>query len=409
MLSGVPNLALAVRLHERVVDAQVRPHVRVRVPAAQPHGRARLRALHAGQRRPVGRPRSRSSTSPPATCSARSHQFPKQGSRAPWRLHQNYALDMLSLRRAQLDDGALRFARARALAARYAPRRWPPPARRRRCRASRSAAGVRVGRRAASDPPGDAAGLRRAPRRQQHLPDARAPRGPVSRVAAVRRLSARPRGAAGARARAADPAHRLQLRLGIRVGTARAHRGSARDRARGDPAHRRRPRRAGWSPADATLLRAADELHAQAKISDGTWAPLGESYDERGLMEIAMLVGHYHMVAFALNSAEVRARRRAAGPALGPTPALGASAARRESTRASAVPRQHSASMPSRTAVRCMLITPTEREGFEPSNEVSPVTRFPVAPVQPLRHLSSACRRARGPAGPSDRRSGGGS
>jgi hypothetical protein len=31
-----------------------------------------------------------------------------------------------------------------------------------------------------------------------------------------------------------------------------------------------------------------------------------------------------------------------------------------------------------------------EREGFEPSNEVTPVTRFPVAPVQPLRHLSSA-------------------
>jgi site-specific DNA recombinase len=29
-----------------------------------------------------------------------------------------------------------------------------------------------------------------------------------------------------------------------------------------------------------------------------------------------------------------------------------------------------------------------EREGFEPSNEVSPITRFPVAPVQPLRHLS---------------------
>ena len=30
----------------------------------------------------------------------------------------------------------------------------------------------------------------------------------------------------------------------------------------------------------------------------------------------------------------------------------------------------------------------TERGGFEPPNEVSPVTRFPVAPVQPLRHLS---------------------
>jgi site-specific DNA recombinase len=29
-----------------------------------------------------------------------------------------------------------------------------------------------------------------------------------------------------------------------------------------------------------------------------------------------------------------------------------------------------------------------ERGGFEPPNEVAPVTRFPVAPVQPLRHLS---------------------
>ncbi len=34
------------------------------------------------------------------------------------------------------------------------------------------------------------------------------------------------------------------------------------------------------------------------------------------------------------------------------------------------------------------LVQMAEREGFEPSNEVSPVTRFPVAPVQPLRHLS---------------------
>ena len=61
----------------------------------------------------------------------------------------------------------------------------------------------------------------------------------------------------------------------------------------------------GWSPADAALLRAADELHADAKISERTWAELSESHDERGLIEIAMLVGHYHMVAFAMNSLEV--------------------------------------------------------------------------------------------------------
>jgi monooxygenase len=35
--------------------------------------------------------------------------FPKQGSRAPWRLHQNYALDTLSLTYAPLDDGAMEF------------------------------------------------------------------------------------------------------------------------------------------------------------------------------------------------------------------------------------------------------------------------------------------------------------
>jgi monooxygenase len=38
-------------------------------------------------------------------------KFPKQGSRAPWRLYQNYALDIMSLRRAPLEDEAMRFER----------------------------------------------------------------------------------------------------------------------------------------------------------------------------------------------------------------------------------------------------------------------------------------------------------
>ncbi len=52
-----------------------------------------------------------------------------------------------------------------------------------------------------------------------------------------------------------------------------------------------------------------------------------------------------------------------------------------------------SSSWPSNECLIALATAPdpeTEREGFEPSNEVSPVTRFPVAPVQPLRHLSSA-------------------
>ncbi|HEY8001533.1 MAG TPA: NAD(P)/FAD-dependent oxidoreductase [Solirubrobacterales bacterium] len=39
-------------------------------------------------------------------------KFPKQGSRTPWRLHQNYARDILDLRRAPLEDGAMEFSRA---------------------------------------------------------------------------------------------------------------------------------------------------------------------------------------------------------------------------------------------------------------------------------------------------------
>ncbi len=36
-------------------------------------------------------------------------QFPKQGSRAPWRLYQNYALDILSLKFGSIEDGAIEF------------------------------------------------------------------------------------------------------------------------------------------------------------------------------------------------------------------------------------------------------------------------------------------------------------
>jgi alkylhydroperoxidase family enzyme len=62
------------------------------------------------------------------------------------------------------------------------------------------------------------------------------------------------------------------------------------------------PDASGWSALESTLLRAADELHHEARIGDDTWAALAESYDEQQLIEIPMLVGQYHMVAFMLNS-----------------------------------------------------------------------------------------------------------
>ena len=66
------------------------------------------------------------------------------------------------------------------------------------------------------------------------------------------------------------------------------------------------PDAAGWDEREALLLRAADELHADARISDGTWDGLAEHYDEQQLIELPILVGQYHLVAFALNSLGVQ-------------------------------------------------------------------------------------------------------
>jgi len=62
---------------------------------------------------------------------------------------------------------------------------------------------------------------------------------------------------------------------------------------------------AGWSPHDAALLRFADELHAEARPSDATWAALAADYDEARLIEALFTVGQYHLGSFLLNGAGV--------------------------------------------------------------------------------------------------------
>ncbi len=73
------------------------------------------------------------------------------------------------------------------------------------------------------------------------------------------------------------------------------------------------PDAAGWDGFDATLLRAADELHDDDCIGDPTWAALAERYDEKQLIELPMLVGHYHLVAMTLNSLGVQLEPGIAG------------------------------------------------------------------------------------------------
>lgn len=59
---------------------------------------------------------------------------------------------------------------------------------------------------------------------------------------------------------------------------------------------------AGWSTLEASLLRAADELHVDQCIAAETWAALELNYDRRQLMDIVFTVGQYTLVAMALKS-----------------------------------------------------------------------------------------------------------
>lgn len=60
-----------------------------------------------------------------------------------------------------------------------------------------------------------------------------------------------------------------------------------------------------WSGRRALVLKAADELHADGVIGDALWAELAAVFDERELIELCMLVGHYEMLAMTLNTLRV--------------------------------------------------------------------------------------------------------
>jgi alkylhydroperoxidase family enzyme len=62
----------------------------------------------------------------------------------------------------------------------------------------------------------------------------------------------------------------------------------------------------GWDTFDATLLRAADELHDDQIVSDVTWRALGERYSTQQLMDVVFTVGQYTLVSMALNTLGVQ-------------------------------------------------------------------------------------------------------
>jgi alkylhydroperoxidase family enzyme len=66
------------------------------------------------------------------------------------------------------------------------------------------------------------------------------------------------------------------------------------------------PDAAGWAAEDAIVLRAADDLFADAAISDTTWKALSMQFDNRQLMDIVITTAGYRMVSMALNTLGVQ-------------------------------------------------------------------------------------------------------
>ncbi len=71
--------------------------------------------------------------------------------------------------------------------------------------------------------------------------------------------------------------------------------------------------RGGWSAEDAAVLRAADELVADHRLSDATWAALAARYDDQQMIEMTLLPGNYAMLAGMLNSIGVEREAGVAG------------------------------------------------------------------------------------------------
>lgn len=62
----------------------------------------------------------------------------------------------------------------------------------------------------------------------------------------------------------------------------------------------------GLDPFDRLQLRAVDELHADAFLSDATWQALAQRYDTQQILDLIFTVGQYQLVSMALNSLGVQ-------------------------------------------------------------------------------------------------------
>lgn len=94
-------------------------------------------------------------------------------------------------------------------------------------------------------------------------------------------------------------------RLGRRAGLDEA----ALDRVAAGPQAR------GWSERERAILAATDALVERGELDDELWEALSAHLDERRLIELCMLVGHYEMLAKTIAALRIQPDRpRLAGP-----------------------------------------------------------------------------------------------
>ena len=70
------------------------------------------------------------------------------------------------------------------------------------------------------------------------------------------------------------------------------------------------PDASGWSPREQAILAAADAIHAHRDLTDGEWATLTGYLNEREVIELVFLVGHYEMLATAIGVLRIQPDER---------------------------------------------------------------------------------------------------
>jgi len=62
----------------------------------------------------------------------------------------------------------------------------------------------------------------------------------------------------------------------------------------------------GWSPREAAILSAVDQLHETGDLDDERWGRLHRFLGERDLIELVLLVGHYEMLATFIRTMRIQ-------------------------------------------------------------------------------------------------------